>query len=435
MAFYMGIDLGSTTSKALIIDDEEKIVGEGLTNTRSDYLVAVKVAEEDAKLDAKFTFLRSGMEENPVFNEHIESIFQSLLYSFKFNHHKRRIEKLRTYCFDTLDRDSHLARKAALRLALNEIFTQLQGKSPAIAESLVREKSQFFRDIVTTSYMDIIERIYKDYGVPFESLMTIYDKGILISENELSPLGFSEGVEIGINDLRYKELVNDEQVHSLRSIVDDIDRDLTIDNRVGTGYGRQLLPFPKEQIFSEILCHGLGSHYFFPNTRTVLDIGGQDTKAIQIDENGMVISFNMNDRCAAGCGRFLGYIADQLSVGVVELSDLAFAADKLIKISSTCTVFAGAEVKAKLSLGETRENLVFSLETAMAKRAMSLIARSKGVFNEFTFSGGVAKNQSMVSILGGLVEKHYGKDIKMNVSPDSIFAGALGAALFAKRKG
>lgn len=435
MGYYMGIDLGSTTSKALIIDDSEKIVGEGLTNTRSDYLVAVKVAEEDAKLDAKFTFLRSRMEENPVFSGKIDPIFQSLLYSFKFNHHKRRIKKLKGYCFDALDRESHAPKKAALRLALNDVFAQLQEKSADIAESLVRDKSQFFRDIVTSSYMDIIEKMYETYGVPFESLMTIYDKGILISENELSPLGFSEGVDIGINELKYRDSVNDEEVHSLRSAVENIDRELAIDTKVGTGYGRQLLPFPKEQIYSEILCHGLGSHYFFPSTRTVLDIGGQDTKAIQIDQTGMVTSFNMNDRCAAGCGRFLGYIADQLSIGVVELSDLAFKADKLIKISSTCTVFAGAEVKAKLALGEKRENLVFSLETAMAKRAMSLIARSKGIFNEFTFSGGVAKNQSMVSILGDLVQKHYGKGIKMNVSPDSIFAGALGAALFAKRKG
>jgi benzoyl-CoA reductase subunit A len=265
--------------------------------------------------------------------------------------------------------------------------------------------------------------------------MSIYDKAMLISENELSPLGFSEGIEIGLKELKNQEVISNKQVDGLSGLMVSIDKELAIDNMVGTGYGRQLLPFPKEQIYSEILCHGLGSHYFFPNTRTVLDIGGQDTKAIQVDESGMVTSFNMNDRCAAGCGRFLGYIADQLSIGVGELSDLAFKADRLIKISSTCTVFAGAEVKAKLALGEKRENLVFSLETAMAKRAMSLIARSKGIFNEFTFSGGVAKNKSMVSILRDLVSENYGDDIKINVSPESIFAGSLGAALFAKRKG
>ena len=110
----------------------------------------------------------------------------------------------------------------------------------------------------------------------------------------------------------------------------------------GTGYGRQTLPFAKDAIRSEILCHGLGAHAMFPATRTVLDIGGQDTKAIQVDESGIVTSFQMNDRCAAGCGRYLGYIADEMNMGLHELGPLAMKATKTIRINSTCTVFAGA---------------------------------------------------------------------------------------------
>ena len=112
---------------------------------------------------------------------------------------------------------------------------------------------------------------------------------------------------------------------------------------VGTGYGRVRLPFPKEHIRSEILCHGLGAHLMYPNTRTVLDIGGQDTKGIQVDEKGIVVNFQMNDRCAAGCGRYLGYIADEMNIGLHELGPIAMKATKTIRINSTCTVFAGAE--------------------------------------------------------------------------------------------
>ncbi len=203
-------------------------------------------------------------------------------------------------------------------------------------------------------------------------------------------------------------------------------------NSVGTGYGRQTLPFPKEQIRSEILCHGLGAHFMFPATRTVLDIGGQDTKAIQVDEQGIVTSFQMNDRCAAGCGRYLGYIADEMNLGVHQLGPLALKAERTVRINSTCTVFAGAELRERLSLGEKREDILAGLHRAIILRAMSLLARSGGVSNEFTFTGGVAKNQAAVKALRQLIDENYG-DITMNISPDSIYTGALGAALFARR--
>ncbi len=190
------------------------------------------------------------------------------------------------------------------------------------------------------------------------------------------------------------------------------------------------LPFPKEQIRSEILCHGLGAHAMFPGTRTVLDIGGQDTKAIQVDRQGVVTSFQMNDRCAAGCGRYLGYIADEMNLGLHELGPLASKSDRPVRINSTCTVFAGAELRDRLSLGERREDILAGLHRAIILRAMSLLARSGGVEEEFTFTGGVARNQAAVRALRQLVSENYGERT-LNISPDSIFTGALGAALFA----
>jgi benzoyl-CoA reductase subunit A len=170
----------------------------------------------------------------------------------------------------------------------------------------------------------------------------------------------------------------------------------------------------------------------FPGTRTVLDIGGQDTKAIQVDGDGIVTSFQMNDRCAAGCGRYLGYIADEMNLGLHQLGPLAMKAERAVKINSTCTVFAGAELRERLSLGEKREDILAGLHRAIILRAMSLLARSGGVSDEFTFTGGVAKNPMAVRSLAELIEANYGRRTT-NISPDSIYTGALGAALFARR--
>jgi benzoyl-CoA reductase subunit A len=211
------------------------------------------------------------------------------------------------------------------------------------------------------------------------------------------------------------------------------DTPLHIVATVGTGYGRQRLPFPEKQVRSEILCHGLGAHELYPGTRTALDIGGQDTKAIQVDESGVVTSFQMNDRCAAGCGRYLGYIADEMSLGLHELGPLAQTAEHPVRINSTCTVFAGAELRERLSLGDRREDILAGLHRAIILRAMSLLARSGGVRDEFTFTGGVASNPAAVAALRELVRENYG-EVTLNISPDSIYIGALGAALFARRE-
>jgi benzoyl-CoA reductase subunit A len=170
----------------------------------------------------------------------------------------------------------------------------------------------------------------------------------------------------------------------------------------------------------------------YPKTRTVLDIGGQDTKSIQIDATGIVENFQMNDRCAAGCGRYLGYIADEMNIGLHELGPIATKATKVARINSTCTVFAGAELRDRLALGEKRENILAGLHRAIILRAMSLISRSGGVKNEFTFTGGVAKNEAAVRELRKLVQENYG-EVTININPNSIFTGALGAAEFARR--
>ncbi len=315
-------------------------------------------------------------------------------------------------------------------------------------------KNEFFRDIVSERYNREVEAIDKQY---YESLLLAYDKSITPVENEMVEYDFEKLVYEAMDILEEKyhglamESATDESVgfdvelnllkgnykhaeDSLKQHIGDIARqDIHIANMVGTGYGRALLPFPEDCIKSEILCHAFGAHAVFPDTRTVLDIGGQDTKAIQVDSRGLVTSFHMNDRCAAGCGRYLGYIADEFNISLSELGPEALEADRETNICSTCTVFAGAEVRELLNVGEKRSNILAGLHKAIVMRAMSLLARSGGVRNEFTFTGGVARNQAVLKYVRQMVSESYGDDITMNIHTDSIFMGALGGAMFARR--
>ena len=192
---------------------------------------------------------------------------------------------------------------------------------------------------------------------------------------------------------------------------------------IGTGYGRYKVTFGHAQV-TEISCHARGAQYFFPATHTVLDIGGQDTKAIRVGENGQVMDFSMNDKCAAGTGRFLGAAAYALDIPLGELGPLALGARNPVKITTTCTVFAESEIISWLARGKKTEDVLMGVHQAIAARSLSLIRRV-GVDPEVTFTGGVTRNVAMVQLLQELLE------MKLNVSPDAHFMGAIGAALFA----
>jgi benzoyl-CoA reductase subunit A len=303
----------------------------------------------------------------------------------------------------------------------------MRDETDALFAAGAERKSDFFRDIAGSRYLRLAEEEARERAARFDVLAGLFDKAILDAENTPTGEGDFE---------RYAMAAVDRMAGAPPQLRGAVDRAVRVDleraGSVGTGYGRARLPFPRKQIRSEILCHGLGAHSMFPGTRTVLDIGGQDTKAIQVDESGIVTSFQMNDRCAAGCGRYLGYIADEMNLGLHELGPLAGQATRPVRINSTCTVFAGAELRERLSLGERREDILAGLHRAIILRAMSLLARSGGVSDEFTFTGGVARNSTAVSVLRSLVEDNYGER-SLNISPDSIYTGALGAALFALR--
>jgi len=192
---------------------------------------------------------------------------------------------------------------------------------------------------------------------------------------------------------------------------------------VGTGYGRYKVTFGDAQI-TEITCHARGAHAAFPATRTVIDMGGQDTKAIKVGPDGAVVDFSMNDKCAAGTGRFLSAAADVTGVGLDELGPVALRAVNPVRLTSVCTVFVESDIMSYLAQKKTIEDILGGVHKAIAARTMALVRRV-GVESEITFTGGVSRNVGMVRAL----ETVLGRPI--NVSPDGHFMGALGAALFA----
>jgi len=192
---------------------------------------------------------------------------------------------------------------------------------------------------------------------------------------------------------------------------------------VGTGYGRFRVEFGHAQV-TEISCHARGAVYLFPGTRSVLDIGGQDTKAIHVSETGQVLDFCMNDKCSAGTGRFLGAASQALELPLGDLGPLALTARTPVTMTTTCTVFAESEILGWLARGRKIEDVLMGVHVAIASRSLSLLRRI-GSEPEITFAGGVARNVAMVKLLEELTGS------AVNVSEASHYCGAIGAALHA----
>ena len=199
------------------------------------------------------------------------------------------------------------------------------------------------------------------------------------------------------------------------------------DRIVATGYGRHLLELSLDApTVTEIKAYAEGARAFFPEVRTILDIGGQDSKAIAVNGAGKVAKFEMNDRCAAGTGKFLEIMASTLGYAIDDLGREALKADKKIQISNICTVFAESEVTSLLSKGEDRRDIALGLHWAVVRRAAGMLKRVS-LDGPIMFAGGVAKNLCMQRLL----EESIGKKIIVPQEPQMI--GAYGAALLAKQ--
>ncbi len=195
-----------------------------------------------------------------------------------------------------------------------------------------------------------------------------------------------------------------------------------LDLIVATGNGRVSIPFADYNV-TEISCHGKGAHFLNPQVRTILDIGGQDSKAIRLNEKGDVVDFVMNDKCAAGTGRFLEMMARTLEIDIEELGPISLQAKEFIQISSMCSVFAESEVISLIAQNKETADIAAGIHHAIAGKALSLLKRV-GIEQRVMMTGGVAKNPGVVKVLEDLLKE------KLFLSEQPELVGALGAALF-----
>ncbi len=249
-------------------------------------------------------------------------------------------------------------------------------------------------------------------GVDIGSTMT----KVVLTDEARHPLSFIKGP----TGAEHRQLANEVMRQALEEASLQID---DISYIVATGYGRFNVPFADRQL-TELSCHARGVSSLFPSARTAIDIGGQDVKCMKID-NGRLVTFVMNDKCAAGTGRFLELTATALGIKLEDMGHTSLNASKKVQIGNLCTIFAQQEVVALLSHGESLENILAGLHDALASRVAAL-ARRLGIEADLVLTGGVAKNIGMVKAM----KESLGYEILVPEEP--LLTGALGAAILAK---
>ena len=240
-------------------------------------------------------------------------------------------------------------------------------------------------------------------------------KAVILKDNEILS---SRIMDTGPESVKTSETLLEEVLRGTGYTRDDIDY------TVATGYGRVLVPYAKENV-SEISAHAKGINWYFPSVRTIVDMGGQDCKAINCDEKGNVTNFVMNDKCAGGTGRFMEMIADVLGIPLEEIGDVSLQSNNAIPFNTICAVFAKTEAIGYLRKGVKRADILAGLHEAIATRTYNLLKRVS-IQADFTITGGISKNSGMVAKLTEKV------GMKPLLCEDPQLCGALGAALYAR---
>ena len=324
MRCFIGIDLGSTTTKAVVIDEQQNILGRGITNSRSNYDTAAAIAKQEALVNSRFHLFRQALGSTQALNGALDGFIGQLERDFRSEQYLEQLADLEQTCQRSLASAHFGDATQAVGVTLTEVFRRLTAEAPTLFAPGANRKSDFFRDIAGSQYLATGETVSKEAGTRYDFLLNVFDRSIIEVENRV----YGDSIRRHLLAALERTFVALPETAARRTQIEApikgiLDMELDEAYVVGTGYGRARLPFSKEHIRSEILCHGLGAHVMYPGTATVLDIGGQDTKAIQVDPAGIVESFQMNDRCAAGCGRYLGYIADEMNMGLHELGPMA----------------------------------------------------------------------------------------------------------------
>ncbi|ETR73155.1 MAG: CoA-substrate-specific enzyme activase [Candidatus Magnetoglobus multicellularis str. Araruama] len=253
-------------------------------------------------------------------------------------------------------------------------------------------------------------------GIDVGSLST---KAVIIKSNKI--IGFAI-IKSGPKPVESANKVMEQLLNQTGIVQSDIKR------AVGTGYGREKITFIDNAI-SEISCHAKGAQFFVSSARTIIDIGGQDCKVIKLDQDGNIIKFITNDKCASGTGRFLDVMAQVMNIDVSELGKLSQKSTKPISFASICTVWAQADVIKHINSRRPAEDICAGINAAMANR-VSMMTNAIKVEKDICMTGGVAKNQGVVKALSSIL----GCKIKRIKKADPQLIGAIGAALFAQEK-
>ena len=249
-----------------------------------------------------------------------------------------------------------------------------------------------------------------------------YTKAIILDEN--GKIVANTTIKSKINAEESAKAAMEEVV----SQVDGLSSSKDLEYLIGTGYGRNKVPFADENI-SEISCHAMGVHVTDPNAKAIIDIGGQDIKGIAIDTDGTVKNFAMNDKCSAGTGRFFEAMARSFEMSLSEFSKLSLSAKNVVPISAQCTVFAESEVITLVGEGKPMDEIAAGIEMSVAKRCF-VMAKKAGATDSITLTGGCAKNDGLKKAIEQVLKLKV-----VNLKTDPQLMGALGAAEYARQKG
>jgi benzoyl-CoA reductase subunit A len=324
MRCFIGIDLGSTTTKAVVIDENQNILGRGITNSRSNYDTAAAVAKTEALINGRFHLFRQALGDTGALNGSLDGFIGQLERDFRAEQYLEQLVDLEATCQRNLAISNFGDARSRRGRGARRGVQAPDAEAPSLFAPGAKRKSDFFRDIAGSQYLAVGEEVAKALGMRYDYLLNLFDRSIIEVENRVYGdsvrrhlLAALERTFVALPEMQARRARS-----RRRSRASSTPRWRRPTSSAPATAARGCR-FSKEHIRSEILCHGLGAHVMYPGTATVLDIGGQDTKAIQVDPAGIVESFQMNDRCAAGCGRYLGYIADEMNMGLHELGPLA----------------------------------------------------------------------------------------------------------------
>ncbi len=270
MKCFIGIDLGSTTTKAVLLDENGGMLGRGITNSRSNYETATAVAKLEAMISARLTLFSRALAGNGTSIADVGAFMEEIERHFRLEQFLEQLDDLERTGSTLISGERFAGKEDAARNALERIFDRLRAEAPAIYAPGAERKSDFFRDIAGSRYMHIAEDVAKEAGVAFDMLLNIYDKSIIGVENRPPAGGMGERFKRALENVLGETSGKLERDALDAAMASAFGIEIEEANVVGTGYGRVTLPFPKEQIRSEILCHGLGAHVLYPKTRTVL---------------------------------------------------------------------------------------------------------------------------------------------------------------------